>query len=172
MQLFAYDFDKTLVPYDSFRRYLLHLLWLRPVRVGLLLLLRKMHLISSVDLKRRVTKIVEQSEALTKDAKHFAERIINDVHWPQNVCKDGVTLIISASPKVYMQHIADLLQCELLSSDYIDNEYVEMFGETKRKFIHQHYPQLDYVYEDALSDSASDLPWMKEFKRYKIIEKK
>lgn len=169
-QLFAYDFDKTLVPYDSFRRYLVHLLWLRPFSVGLLLLLRKMHFITSSNLKWCVTQIVEKSDFLKKDAKHFAERIVYDIHWPQDVQKDGVILIISASPKVYMQYIAELVQCELLCSDYIDNGYVEMYGDSKRKYLHQHYPQLDYEYEYAISDSDSDMPWMKEFKRYEILQ--
>ena len=170
--LYAYDFDKTLVPYDSFRRYLMHLLRLRPVRAGGLLLLRKLRLISAASLKARITRMVNRSEALQRDAKHFANRVIYDVQLPVAAPKDAKVLLISASPSIYMHHIASSLACSLLCSDFVEgNKYIELYGETKAEALHRHYPSSEYDYAFAASDSESDMCWMKEFKEYKIVKR-
>lgn len=170
--LYAYDFDKTLIPYDSFRCYLMHLLRLRPVRVGGLLLLRKLRLISGASLKARITRMVNRSEALQRDARHFANRVIYDVQLPVATLKDAKVLLISASPSIYMQHIASSLACSLLCSDFVKgNKYVEMYGEKKLEALKQQYPKTEYEYVFAASDSESDLCWMKEFKEYKIVKR-
>lgn len=168
-QLYAYDFDKTLVPYDSYNRYLKHLLLLRPMTIGGLLVLRKMRIISSLKLKQYVTKIVSRSKKLTDDARRFADKVMIDVQIPK-IEQRSVMLIISASPKVYMHYIAEQLDCELICSDYIDNQYVEMYGETKAKYLLQYFPQSEYAYQYAMSDSESDICWMKEFEQFEIIE--
>lgn len=170
-QLEAYDFDKTLIPYDSFRRYSLMLLRLRPIRIGALLLLRKMRILSATGLKERVTRIVTNSVALTRESRHFAQQLIYDVQMPERTTKGGEVLIISASPQVYMRYVAELLQCELLCSDLRNGQYIEMYGITKADYLHRLYPQTDYRYVYAASDSESDLCWMKEFETYEIIEK-
>lgn len=170
--LYAYDFDKTLIPYDSFRRYLMHLLRLRPVRVGGLLLLRKLRLISGTSLKARITRMVNRSEALQRDAKHFANRVIYDVQLPVATPKDAKVLLISASPSIYMQYIASSLACSLLCSDFVEgNKYVEMYGKKKLETLHMHFPVSEYDYVFAASDSESDLCWMKEFKQYDIVKR-
>jgi HAD superfamily phosphoserine phosphatase-like hydrolase len=168
IQLCAYDFDKTLVPYDSYNRYLKHLFVLRPITIGVLLLLRKMRIMSSKSLKKKVTDIVSRSERLTRDAHWYANKIVYDIQVPQ--INGNSLLIISASPKIYMQYIAEHLQCQLICSDYIDNQYVEMYGEVKAKYLYQYYPMSEYEYVYAMSDSESDMCWMKEFKQYEIIE--
>lgn len=170
-ELVAYDFDKTLIPYDSFRRYLLHLLRLSPVRIGALLLLRKVRILSAAQLKERVTRMVDHSAALTRETKHFAQRLIYDLQMPEHTTKCGVALIISASPMVYMRYVAKIIGCELLCSNYMDGRYVEMYGTTKAEALHVHYPQTEYAWAYALSDSESDLCWLKEFKQYEIIDK-
>lgn len=169
-QLYAYDFDKTIVSYDTFRRYLLHLFLLRPMSIGRILLLRKIRLISGSDLKERVTKIVEREEVLRQDAQAYANQITHDMHWPVIVPKDAQVLIITASPKVYMQYVAEKLGCDLICSDYKAGIYVEMYGEEKYKSLLLSYPQSEYEYTYAASDSESDICWMREFKQYKLLE--
>lgn len=168
-QLYAYDFDKTLIPYDSFRRYLWHLMRYRPFNVSYLLLLRKLRIISNVKLKEYVTKLVSSSPTLQQDAKLFAESIKQDIYW-HNKHNEGTILIISASPMVYMKYVVDDIPCELLCSDYIDDQYVEMYGKTKAIYLHHYFPISKYNYIYAMSDSESDLCWMKEFNKYEIIK--
>ncbi len=167
-QLYAYDFDKTLIPYDSFRRYLWNLMRYKPFEVCFLLLLRKLRIVSSCKLKERISKIVESSDALQQDAKLFAESIKKDICW-HNRHDEGTILIISASPMVYMKYVVDDMPCELLCSDYIDAQYVEMYGKKKAVYLHHCFPTSEYEYIYAMSDSESDLCWMKEFNKYEII---
>ena len=169
--LYAYDFDKTLVPYDSFRRYLIHLLWLRPMSVGTMLLLRKLRLISGLALKARITRIVCRSKGLQRDARRFAIRIIYDMQLPTAAPKDAKVLLISASPAIYMKHIAESLGWELMCSDFVGDEYLEMYGENKLKALEEKFPKKAYEYMFAASDSESDLCWMREFKEYKIVKR-
>lgn len=168
--LYAYDFDGTLVPYDSFRRYLWHLIRYRPFYTCYLLVLRKFHLISSKDLKEKVTILVESSKYLTKDAKSFANTIKQDIFIPKTQ-ENSIVLLITASPKVYMKYVIENMDCNMLCSDYIDNEYVEMYGHTKAEYLHCYYPTSKYKYVYAMSDSISDICWMKEFDDYEIIKK-
>lgn len=169
IELYAYDFDKTLIPYDSFRRYLWYLCKYKPITVLSLILLRKLRLLSSSSLKHRITRLVESSSYLTVKTKLFSEQLKKDIEWPEN--KD-VTLIITASPLVYMKYIVNDSTYQLLCSDAIDNRYVKMYGHTKATFLHIHYPQSKYHYTYAMSDSTSDMCWMKEFERFEIIRKK
>ena len=168
--LYAYDFDETLVPYDSFRRYLWHLIRYRPFYMCYLLLLRKCRIISSKELKEKVTILVESSKSLIEDAKLFANAIKKDICIP-TAQENSTILLITASPKVYMKYVVEHWDCHMLCSDYIDNEYIEMYGRTKAEFLHRYYPTSKYQYIYAMSDSISDICWMKEFNEYEIIKK-
>lgn len=170
-QLYAYDFDKTLIPYDSFRRYLWHLIRYRPFTICFLLLLRKLRIISSLEIKKSVTEIVAASCVLQHDAKLFAQSIKKDICW-QNKHDEATTLIITASPMIYMKYIVEDMSCEILCSDYIGGSYVEMYGDIKEKYLHAYYPTSMYQYAYAISDSESDLCWMQKFNEYKMINKK
>lgn len=168
--LYAIDFDKTLVPYDSFRRYLLHLWRLRPLTMSIWIVLRATRIISGNSLKEKVTRMVERSAALTKDAHRFASRLVYDVSWPRAPRKEEQVLILSASPMVYMRYVAEILQTKLLCSDYNNNEYTNLYGIAKQEALHTCYPREEYRYAYAVSDSQSDLCWMQEFDEYLIVE--
>lgn len=168
--LYVYDFDKTLVPYDSFRRYLWHLMRYQPFYICYLLLLRKCRIISSKDLKEKITILVESSPFLLKDAKSFANIIKHDITIP-TMQETAITLLITASPMVYMRYVVENMNCDILCSDYIDNKYVEMYGHTKAHYLHCYYPSSSYKYAYAISDSMSDICWMNEFSEYEIIKK-
>ncbi|MBR5854697.1 MAG: haloacid dehalogenase-like hydrolase [Paludibacteraceae bacterium] len=168
-QLYAYDFDETLIPYDSFRRYLWHLVRKKTIAVGVLLLFRKLRVITSGELKKRISDMVLTSPVLQIDAEQFAKSLLSDI---QNLEKfyNSEILIISASPMVYMQYLAEDLQCSVVGSDYINGNYVEMYGDAKANYIYEHYPKSEYTYTYAISDSESDLCWMKDFEKYELIQ--
>ena len=167
IELYAYDFDKTLIPYDSFRRYLWYLCKYKPITVLSLILLRKLRLLSSCSLKHRITRLVESSSYLTLKTKLFSEELKKDIEWPEN---KGITLIITASPLVYMKYVVENSTYQLLCSDTIDNQYVEMYGETKAEYLQSQFPQIEHQYMFACSDSTSDICWMKYFHNYKLIK--
>lgn len=166
-KLYAYDFDETLIPYDSFRRYLWHLMRIKPIYVGSLLLLRKVRVMSSRELKKRITDMVLSTSSLQTDAMWFAKNLIADIERP--ICiPNSMILIITASPMVYMQYLAQELQCTIVGSDYTNGNYVEMYGDAKANYLNEYFPQTEYIYTYATSDSKSDLCWMKDFEKYEL----
>lgn len=163
----VFDFDKTLIPYDSFNRYL-KVLWRKvPIRVGVLLVLRVCRLISTDILKQRVTKIVDEDETLRQFSKDFCEVIARDIIWPEEKRDDAI--IISASPACYMRYLTRIIHVPVYSSDYYEGKYLNLYGEIKQKLIDSNFPKDQYDYLFAISDSESDLIWMKKFKNYRLI---
>ena len=165
--LYVYDFDKTLISYDTFRRFLWHLCNYRPIAVISLILLRKMRILSSCSLKEKITKMVERSTFLKRKTEAYAKMIEQDIEWPRN---NGTIVVVTASPMVYMKYIVDNKSYQMLCSDYIGEDYIEMYGKMKAKYLFRMYPSSDYRYIYASSDSKSDLCWMKEFQEYNLIE--
>ncbi|MCR5050700.1 MAG: haloacid dehalogenase-like hydrolase [Paludibacteraceae bacterium] len=169
--LYVLDFDKTLIPYDSFNRYLRHLVWLRPISVGCILSLRVLRIISVKSLKHWTSVIVWRSKFLQRDARHFANRLVYDIVWPEKVPHErGEVLLLSASPAVYMRYVAEALQTRLLCSDYIDGQFVHMYGENKAVYLQKKYPREKYHYAYAVSDSITDMCWLKEFEHFDLVE--
>lgn len=166
-KLYAYDFDETLIPYDSFRRYLWHLMRIKPIYVGSLLLLRKMRCMSSRELKKSITNMVLSSPMLQTDAKQFAKNMLADIERPTKFPNSKI-LIITASPMVYMQYLVQELQCTIVGSDYTKDNYVEMYGVAKANYLNEYFPKTEYIYKYATSDSKSDLCWMKNFEKYEL----
>lgn len=166
-KLYAYDFDDTLIPYDSFRRYLWHLMSIKPIYVGCLLLLRKTRLMGSREFKKRITDMVFSSSRLQMDARLFAKNLLADIERPTYLPNSAI-LIITASPMVYMRYLAEEIQCTIVGSDYINGKYVEMYGQAKADYIHEYFPKSEYIYTYAISDSNSDICWMKDFVKFEL----
>ena len=173
IKLFVLDFDKTLIPYDSWNMFIRMLFKKHPLKIGFILLLRKVKLINRKELKRKVTDFVERRMQLEELSQNFIQQVSKDVKLPSCLFADEgekEIIVLSASPMIYMRHLGTYLkcQCEIVGSDYINGEYVEMCGEQKRKYLENHYHFDRYMYEYALSDSESDMIWMKLFNKYEL----
>ena len=115
--------------------------------------------------------MVESSDVLICDAKLFAEKIKQDIQLPREELCDATHLIITASPMVYMKYVVGNSKYQLLCSDTINDKYVEMYGHTKAEYLQKYYPTTKYQYVYAISDSETDMCWMKKFDHYEIIQK-
>lgn len=166
-QLYAYDFDKTLIPYDSFNRFLKELLHMNIIRVGWILLKRVLRVSSATIMKQQINDLVLSNEKYLLFAKAFAERVANDVRWVRP--QQGITLILSASPMCYMQFLEKILDCKVVASNWRDGQFVNMYGEEKLQYLQTDYPHTQYEWYYAASDSESDLCWMTKFKNFEII---
>ncbi len=173
-RLYVLDFDDTLIPYDSWGLYLRELLKVYPVRMGFVLLLRKLRLLSRAELKRRVTVFVVNRKRLEVFSRQFVQKLAQDIQLPSCLFEEEnkVVLVLSASPMCYMKYLGGFMtcHCEVVGSDFVDGEYIEMHGEKKLMFLKLNYPRDKYQYVFAMSDSDSDLVWMREFEQYELIK--
>lgn len=168
IQLNAYDLDKTLIPYDSFNRFLKELLCINPFFVGWILFLRLLRVYSATAMKQRINDLVESDEKHMQFAQKFAKQVALDVRWPRIL--QGTTLILSASPICYIQYLADELHCEVAASKRIGGHFINMYAEEKLKYLQSYYPVTKYEWYYAASDCESDLCWMTKFKEFEIIK--
>lgn len=169
-KLYALDFDKTLISYDSFRRFLKLLLAKYPVRIGVFLIARKLRLMDAAAFKERITQIVENNEEMKHFAQSFAQLLEREATLPQQVNEDpeGEVLIISASPACYMQYLRQIggRPVIIAASDYVNGEYCNLYGRTKQAYIAERFSTSEYIYSFAMSDSESDLCWLQMFEHY------
>lgn len=171
IELDVYDFDGTLIPYDSLNRFLRELLRVRPMSIGGILAMRVLRLMSATEMKRRVNSLVVQDEQLMHFARTFAEKVAADVVWPEKAPKDGQILIVSASPMCYMQYMVQILGCEVVGSGEQNGTFVNMYGEEKLRYLQAHYSAMGYHWRYAASDSASDMCWMEKFETFELIKR-
>lgn len=182
INLYVFDFDKTLIPYDSFKRYLLYLIFRGRIDVGFIVFLRFCRIINSNTFKKWITDSVDKGGHLQKLSYSFSNQLADDICWPSNFLKlfknevnKAYVLVLSASPECYLKLIEKsnkfrmFSSVKIVGSNYVNGKYVEMYGEEKLKYLENYYSLKDYRYKYAISDSESDVCWMKLFNNYEII---
>jgi len=172
-RLYVLDFDKTLIPYDSWNLFLHAIFRKKTIRVGFFLVLRKIGLINRLELKRIVSCYVSKHKQMEVFSEAFAQTLSNDIEFPPYLFENKYekkVVIMSASPMCYLRYLDKYMdcQCEVVGSDFYNGRYIELYGEQKLNYIKTHYPLNQYKYAYALSDSYSDMIWMKEFEKYEL----
>lgn len=175
ISLYVFDFDKTLVPFDSFRRYLIY--WMKYVPFTILknLLLRKLRVLSSKKLKQEVLQSISRNPKFHEINRKFIDQLVPylNQNMIDHICsKDKgpkIVLILSASPDVYVSDTARAIGLTGRGSYFINNQFVHLHGTGKVEFIKQYYPINSYRYVYSVSDSKSDLELLKLFETYELI---
>lgn len=158
----AIDLDKTLIPFDSFRRLLLNEIQRGDFRILSFVILRQLRLISGrrlkkicVDhLKRNRKKVFFENYACTliKEINQDVKAII-DKETNQNT----KNVLVSASPDLYVSILVIKLGWEGCGSKFSESgEFIHLFGEGKIDYFQENYPPSTFHYNFAISDSSSD----------------
>lgn len=172
-ELNVIDFDKTLVPVDSFRLYVIHNI--KKFRIGFILytLLRIVRIINAKTFKERITRISIKNNF--DDLSNFISRLLQlidrsvlDSIYSQTK-KDTINLICSASPDFYISVIANKLNM-IGKGSYIDsnNTFFHMYGKNKIDYIISYFPQKEYKYNYAISDSENDIELLAMFNNHTL----
>ena len=175
-KLIVVDFDKTLIPFDSFRQYVL--IWLRkyPLQIMFLIFKRKIKILSSGEFKKRVVQLIYKHKLFEVTNHSFATvlckkldiQILEKIEFQKTPATK--ILILSASPDEYIGIIGDNLGFAAKGSHFIsDNEYFHLHSDAKIKYINTNYPIDMYEYQFAISDSISDLKLLKLFSNYELL---
>lgn len=175
------DLDKTLLPYDSFRKYIL--IFLRNKHsvfcILPLVLFRKLRLLNSSAFKKRVIEIGRKVDNYNERMKKFSDQLFADIDNSivetvrSYTDSDTINILCSASPEDYVRHLAEFLGWECLASqlDSDKNHFVHMHGQRKVEAIRKLYPEDKFRYNFAMSDSQSDAELLKAFESYAMCWK-
>ena len=170
------DFDKTLIPFDSFKKYISIWIKLYPFRITLILILRKLKFLSSSDLKKIILKLIIKNKKFNIINENFSNYLINNItlkileEVKKEISNDDILLLLSASPNEYISLVGDKLGL-LAKGSYIENnKFIHLHDIGKINFLKLNYPEDKFYYYFALSDSYSDLEMLKLFEKYEIYK--
>ena len=171
--LIVVDLDKTLIKKDSFSMFLLHWIKYYPLKLSLIILLRVFRIIGDTEFKRRVVHICKSNNNFDIFIENFTEKL--DVLKNEFIYykimeikdKDDLVLLLSASPKEYVEKFAEKLNWNGVGSYFDENgDFQNLKGHNKLKYLKKNYPQNIFNYKFAIGDSQSDLIHMKLFNQY------
>ncbi|MDR3704398.1 MAG: HAD family hydrolase [Paludibacteraceae bacterium] len=166
------DFDKTLLPYDSLRYYVLSRVKIGDLRMLCYIFLRKMRFLT----KKHFSYLISKHFSNTGDVTEFVNKICQDIDirilskvstYADN--NDTEIILLSASPAVYIEEVARKIGFVGYGSHYINGKYFYLCGENKLKFILEKYPVEKYRYIYSISDSETDLPLLSLFEKYDLL---
>jgi len=173
------DLDKTLLPYDSFRLYIISLLK-RPkffIFIVPILIMRIMRIIDPDTFKKKIVIRARKEYNYDYLMKVFAEKLFKDID--KSIIskietftdRDTINILCTASIDDYVSHLADRLDWKFICSNYNpENEiFIHMHGKNKVKAVENLYPSSEYIYYFAISDSPTDNNLLKKFESGVLI---
>jgi len=172
------DLDNTLIPFDSFQKLVLNYVIKCNCKITIITFLRFVRLIKASYFKEKIINILEKENAISEMYKDFAEKVLININ--EDILKiveahskddDVINILCSASPKGYVQIIAEKLGWIGYGSGYYNGKFINMYGKNKEKFIKERYPIDRYKYNFAISDSESDINLLKLFGNYKLLKR-
>lgn len=173
--LYVYDFDKTLIPFDSFRVYVFY--WLRhiPFKMFKLLILRKLRIYTAEKFKLKVIQAVSTQPDFEELNQKFVIKMLANVNHstlkkvPVLETTPNHVLILSASPDIYIGKVASALGIYGKGSFIDSDSFFHLYSAGKVKFLVENYPKSTYRYVYSVSDSKSDLVLLELFESYELI---
>ncbi|NLC73192.1 MAG: phosphoserine phosphatase [Ruminococcaceae bacterium] len=161
----VYDFDKTIIPYDSTQQFIRFLLRRKPSLIfslaprALALGIYAIKIISKTRAKEIVYGFLKNVPDINSEVKLFWEQSFGDINlWYIN-SKKADDIIISASPDFLLRPVAEKLNVRLIAS-LVNSKTGKTTGENcygaqKVIRLNAEYPGTDIseFYSDSLSDS-------------------
>ena len=175
------DLDRTLLPYDSFRKYIFLFLKNNDVLIYIVffLFLRKLRMINSSVFKKKIIKKVRKTKDYDLKIKKFTQQLYDDINSQimslitEHSDERTKIVLCTASIDDYVKYLSNLLGWEYVCSelDLRGDNFVHMYGEKKFSTINTLYPAKKYFYNFAISDSKSDKVLLEKFKSNILVKK-
>lgn len=165
------DLDKTLIPYDTFRKFIMIQIKKMRMDVMLITLSRLSRLISQEAFKMKIIQWSENN-CSSDFIDGFVTSIIEDIDARvyekvlEETDSETTNVLVSASPDFYVQIIIDRLNWKGRGS-FINSKgsINHLFGKNKILWVKENYPESEYDYNMSISDSSSDDELLKLFKK-------
>lgn len=168
MEIDIYDFDKTIVPFDSGTLYLIYCMVHYPwcifylPYIGIRFLIMLAGLISFTDFKKdcfRYTRLIPKE----KSVKKFWDKYEKKVHPWFISGKKRYSVIISASPDFLLEDISERLGFDKLICTKHDPKTGAIIGQNCRKEekvrrLYEEFNKDEIKVIDVYSDSMMDIP--------------
>ena len=171
-RLAVFDLDHTLIRVDSFRTLLAKNLANHPM-VILDLITRALGFctreVFAERVHRRLELFLTNEEAVEKFVAHLALHVDHVVknELEKRLSVDEQVILLSASPNEYVQQFA--LQMGFAAgygSGWRAGAYEHLYGDKKLEFVRKKFPQDQYSWSFAISDSASDFVFLSHFEEH------
>ena len=178
-ELNVIDLDKTLISYDSFKKYVIFFLKNKncTLKILLLIILRKIRLLSLASFKRKIIEIARMDERYDEKMKIFSDDLYLEIddsikETIRNYTNNNtINVLCTASPEDYVKKLAMKMDWLYLCTTLHDDDFVHMYGEQKVVSIKSKFPKSKYNYNYAISDSNSDLGLLKLFNYFELLTK-
>jgi phosphoserine phosphatase len=175
----AIDLDRTLIPFDSFRLFVLTYLKQKNYLTTLtaFVLFRRLRLLQSKTFKHKALKQIRNHKAYQSLIQEISAKIMATLRpgCMQAIARvtdqNTLNILISASPEDYVSLVAGHLGWPYLASKIENNKFIHCHGPNKITLLQDHYPRDKYIYNFAISDSLSDLELLKMFNKYELVER-
>lgn len=167
--------DRTLVPFDTFKKLLINEIGNGDFKILFYSLLRKLRLVSSISFKETVLlHLMEKYNEFyfLGYADSIYEKIDKEVlTLVQNESDlDTINVLISASPNVYVKPLLNKMGWTG-SGSYFDKsgQFIHLYKENKIFWLDENFSQTNYFYHFAISDSRTDVKLLKLFSKSKLL---
>lgn len=178
-ELNVIDLDKTLISYDSFKKYVFFFLKNKnfTLKILLLIILRKIRLLSLASFKRKIIEISRKDEKYDEKMINFSDNLYMGIDDSVTAIirkytnKNTINVLCTASPEDYVKKLAMKMGWLYLCTTLNEDDFVHMHGEQKVVSIKSKFPKSQYDYNYAISDSNSDLGLLKLFNDFQLLIK-
>jgi hypothetical protein len=180
-KLNAIDLDKTLLPYNSWAKFVIIFLgnWHCFFPIIYFSFLRGIGVLTRGGYQKNLLMVIRKTEGYENTAKTFGEGLYQDVRTHlvhfigENTDEATVNVVCTASPEDYVKYLCDKLGWSYLCStlDQEGTHFIHMFREQKIISIQQRYRADNFEYHLGLSDDRKDLGFLKLFKKYYLVRK-
>ena len=174
------DLDGTLIPFDSFRSYILLFLFKKrfTLKIIFLSLSRLVGFIDGLTFKKKIYLNTYRFEDYDTEMRNFAKKLINSIDTNiidkvnENSNKEVLNILVTASYKSYSKYIAKYLGWDCLASNLVGGEFYHVYGLEKINQLIKYYPSGEYKYNFCISDSISDMELLNKFEKSELIKRK
>ncbi len=167
--LAVFDLDRTLIRIDSFRLLVRRHL---DVQLALLALRRGLGLLSgdafALRVMLRLAPHLDDAPAMARYAAEMLDHLDPAVLALAREKQEGGhhVLVLSASPEAYVAPLAARLGFPGIGTRLRDGAITRCHGAGKGDVLRATFPRDCWDWAFAISDSPSDLPWMREFREH------